>query len=67
MDIMRGYGMGNNMARLIAHNWGKLMFVPIARRLLGVDFGTGIGVMQGNPASTMIFNTLVDAVVRAVL
>ena len=32
-----------------------------------MDFGTGRGVTQGDPASPMIFNTVVDAVVRAVL
>ena len=28
MEIMRGYGMGQRMARLIAHHWDNLMFVP---------------------------------------
>ena len=59
--------MGQNMARLIAHHWDSLLFVPKASRFLGMNFGTGRGVMQGNPAPPMIFNTVVDTVVRAVL
>ena len=34
MDIMRGYGMGQIMARLIAHHWENLMFIQKAKRFL---------------------------------
>ena len=34
---------------------------------LGMAFGTGRGFTQGDPTSPMIFNIVVDAVVRAVL
>ena len=34
MDILKGYGMGQIMARLIAHHWDNLMFVPKANRFL---------------------------------
>ena len=67
MEIMRRYGMGQNMARLISHHWYKQLFFPKESRFLGMDFGTGRGVTQGNPASPMIFNIVVDAVVREVL
>ena len=63
MDIMRGYGMGQNMARLIAHYWDNLLFVPKASRFLWMAFSTGIGVAQGDTASLMIFNRVVDVVV----
>ena len=59
MDIMRG--------RLIYIHWDNLIFVPKARRFLGMDFGTWIGVTKGNPASPIIFNIVVDEVARAVL
>ena len=36
-------------------------------RFLGFYFSTGRGVTQGDPTSPMIFNIVVDAVVRAVL
>ena len=55
------------MARLIAHHWDTLMFVPKVKRFLGTPFGTGIGVTQGDPASPMILNIVVDAVVRETL
>ena len=34
---------------------------------LGTTLGTGKGVAQGDPASPIIFNIVVDAVVRATL
>ena len=43
------------------------MFVPKLKRLLGMMFGTVRGVMQVDPASPMIFNIVVDAVVRVML
>ena len=64
MEILRGYGMGQRMARLIVNHWENLMFVPKAKRFLEMPFGTGIGVTQVDPASPMIFNILVNAVVR---
>ena len=43
------------------------MIVPEVGKYLGTSFGTGKGVNQGEPVSPMIFNILVDAVVRSVL
>ena len=43
------------------------MFVPKVKRFLGTPFGTGREVTQGDPDSTMIFNIVVEAVVRATL
>ena len=67
MDILRGYGMGKRMARLIAHRWDNLMLVPKVKRFLGTTFRTGIEVTQGYPDPPMIFNIVVDAVLRATL
>ena len=67
MDIMRGYRMGQNMSRLIAHHWENQQFVPKVRRFLGKAFGTRRGVTQGDYVSPMIFNIVVDAVMRVVL
>ena len=55
------------MDRLISDRWDNQQFVPKARGFIGKEFVKGIGIIQGNPASTMIFNIVVDAVVRAVL
>ena len=67
MDILGGYGMGQKTARLISHHWENLCFIPKASRFLGMYFGTGRGVTQGDPASPMISNIVVDVVVRVVL
>ena len=67
MELLRGCGMGTNLARLLARYWGRQKIVPKTGRLLSKAFGTGHGVTQGNPASPMIFNIMVDTVVRAVL
>ena len=67
MDILRGYGMGQNTSQLIYHHWDNLHFFPNASRFIGMAFGTGRGVTQGDPAYPMVFNIVVDAVARAVL
>ena len=67
MEILRGYKMGQNMAHLISHHWDNQQFVPRARFFLGKDFVTGRGVTQVDPASPMIFNIVVGALVREVL
>ena len=67
MEILRGYGIVQNTALLIAHHWENLIFVPKTSSFLGVTFVTGIIVTQGDPASPMIFNIVVDVVVIVVL
>ena len=67
MEILGGSGMDKRMERLVAHHWDNLMFVPKVKRFLWKPFSTGRGFMQGYPASPIIFNIVVDVVVRAVL
>ena len=55
------------MARLIVHHWYNLVLVPKLKRFLGTLFGTGRGVTQVDPSSPMIFNIVVEVVVRAML
>ena len=64
MKIMWGYGTVQNMAHLISHHWDNQKFVPKGRRFLWKAFVTGRWVTQGDPLSPMIFNIVVDAVVR---
>ena len=59
--------MGQITDLLIAYHWDNLMFVPNENRFLGMPLSTVRGVTQGNPMSPMIFNILVDAVVRETL
>ena len=67
MEILSGYRMGQIMARLIAHHWDNLMFIQKAKRFLGTPFVVVRGFAQVDPSSPMIFNIVVDAVLRATL
>ena len=67
MEILRGYVMVQNTARLISHHWDSLTFVPEAKSFLGTAFGIDRGFTQRYLVSPMIFNILVDAAVRTVL
>ena len=42
-------------------HWGKQQFVPKVGIFSGKAFGTGLGVVQGNTKSSMVFNIMVDA------
>ena len=59
--------MGPNLSRLLSHYWGRQQIVPKAGWFLGKSFDTGYGLTQGDPAPPMIFNIVVDVVVRSVL
>ena len=59
--------MGLNMARLLENYWQRQRIFPKVGKCLGTSFGTGRRVTQGDPEYPMIFNTVVDAVVREVL
>ena len=67
MDILKGYGLVPKMAQLLGHYWENQKIVIKAGKFLVRLFEMGRGVIQGDPASSMIFNILVDAVIRAVL
>ena len=67
LELLRGYRLRPNLARILENYLQIQSIVPKLVQHLGTSFGTGRGVTQGYPASPMIFNILVDAVVRAVL
>ena len=67
LEILREYGMGMNLARLLENYRKWQQIVPKVDKCMGTVFEKGRGMTQGNPASPMIFNIVVDAVVRAVL
>ena len=67
MEIMREYGIEQNTAHLISHHWYNHRFVTNASMFIGMDFVTGRGVMQGNPSPLLVFNIMVDVVMRVVL
>ena len=59
--------MGPNLARILNNYWYRQRIFSKAVMCLGTAFGTEREVTQGNLASSMIFNILVDAVVQDVL
>ena len=67
METLRGYSIGSNLQRLLQRYWEEHAVVPKDANYFGEPFGTDRGVKQGDPVSLAIFNTVVDAVVRAVL
>ena len=64
---MRGYGLGPNLARLLKNYWKRQRIIPKTGKCLVTLFKTRRGVTKGDPTSLMIFNIVVDAVVRLVL
>ena len=67
MELLRRYGLGTNLSGLIDNYWKRQKIIPKVLKCMETEFGTGKGVTQGDPASPMIFNIVVDAVVRKVL
>ena len=67
LELLRGYGLGPNLDRLLTKYWYQQRILPKSGKFLGTDFRTGRGVMQGDPVFPLILNIVVDAVVRAVI
>ena len=67
MEILRGYGLGPKLQWLLQRYWDGQKVVPKAGKLFGRPLNTERGGTQGYPSSPMIFNIVVNEVVRAVL
>ena len=59
--------MGPNLAIFLAPHWGRKYIVRKAGRFLGKAFRTRCGMTQGDPSYPIIFNIVVDVVVRLVM
>ena len=64
LDILKGYGVGDRVRRLLATYWEQATMAAKAGRYYGTEFKGERGVTQGDPLSPTIFNVVVDAVVR---
>jgi len=64
LEILAGYGVGPNMLRLLHHFWDVATMACRAVGVYGAAFQAHRGVTQGGPLSPLIFNIMVDAIVR---
>ena len=67
LEVLRGYGMGPNLARLLKSYMVPQRIVPNTGKFPVKAFYMGRGLTQGDPATPTIFHTVVIAVVQAVL
>ena len=67
MEILRVYGLGNNLQRLLERFWEGHMVVSRGGGCYGRPSKTEWGVTQGNPMSPTILNIVVDEVVSSTL
>jgi Reverse transcriptase (RNA-dependent DNA polymerase) len=64
MAILEGYGVGPNIRRFISAIGATDTLVPRLAGFFGTPFKASRGVRQGDVVSPIIFNIVVDAVVR---
>ena len=64
LEILKNYGVGPNILRLIRKFWLKAKLVCRVNGRYGRGFKQSRGVTQGGPLSPRLFNIVVDAVVR---
>ena len=64
LEIMKGYGVGERVRRLLREYWNKSTMVEREGGYYGTGFKGGRGMTQGDPLSPTIFNVVVYAVVR---
>jgi hypothetical protein len=64
LQILEGYGLGANLRRFLSMIWEGDTMVPKQSGYFGKAFKASRGVRQGDIISPMIFNIVLDAVIR---
>ena len=64
LNLLQQYGLGPNLLGLLSTFWHKLQVVPRQGGFYGKPIKSDRGVTQGDPLSPIVFNVVVDAVVR---
>jgi len=66
LEILEGYGVGPNVLRILHTFWDKLVLIPRQSGYYGRELiDSQRGVTQGGIASPIIFNIVIDAILRA--
>ena len=64
LEMIKGYGVGDRVQRLLREYLDRMTMVARAGRYYRKGFKGGRGGTQGDPLSPTIFNVVVDAVVH---
>jgi exonuclease III len=64
LEILKGYGVGDNVRSFIQRIWDMDTMVPKQAGFYGKPFSASRGVRQGDVMSPIIFNIIADAVIR---
>jgi hypothetical protein len=64
LSLLEAYGIGPHIHSIIQAVWDLETVVPKSGRCFGIPFPAWRGVRQGDIISPIIFNIIVDAVVR---
>ena len=64
MDILQAYGVGPCIRRLIAAIWDGDTLIPKSGGFYGESFHAEHGIRQGDVLSPIIFNIVIDCVLR---
>jgi hypothetical protein len=64
LQILRAYGVGDRVLRIITNFWNSLTVVARQQGYYGQPFKAERGTTQGDIVSPTIFNIIVDAVIR---